>query len=103
MLPIEHTSTVSLMQRKWLMGLLACVLVAFAFLGVGASGGVAQTSGCLDPLYCPQEPTTGKGGDSGVLTKSQLRRRCIAKAQTKFGLNRPKLKKAIKKCKKKYR
>ena len=46
---------------------------------------------------------TGESGGTGGLTKAQLRKKCIAKAQTKFGDNRPKLKSAIKKCKKKYR
>ena len=61
---------------------------------------MAQTTGCSDingPIYCPEPtPTT-------TPTKAQLRKKCIAKAQSKFGDNRPKKKAAIRKCKKKYR
>jgi len=89
-------------QRKRLISLFAGLLVAAAFAGGTAPSGVAQTDGCIDingPIYCP-EPAPGA---TTTLTKAQLRKKCIAKAETKFGDNRPKLKKAIKKCKKKYR
>ena len=72
---------------------------------------MAQTAGCVDingPSYCPEETLAGGGpnggaGGAGGLTKAQLLKRCKAKAQTKFGDNRPKKKAAIRKCKKKYR
>ena len=88
-------------MRKRLVSVLAATLVAGAIVGGAAPAGVAQTSGCTDingPIYCPEPaPTTT------TPTKAQLRKKCIAKAQTKFGDNRPKMKQAIKKCKKKYR
>jgi hypothetical protein len=89
--------------RSRLVSFLAAALVAGAFAGGAAPAGVAQTSGCLDPLYCPQEtPSVGPTGTGG-LTKAQRLKKCKAKAQSKFGDNRPKQKAAIKKCKKKYR
>jgi hypothetical protein len=86
--------------RSRLVSFLAAALVAGAFAGGAAPAGVAQTSGCVDPLYCPQE--TPSVGPTGGLTKAQLLKKCKAKAQSKFGDNRPKKKAAIKKCKKKY-
>ena len=94
-------------MRKRLVSVLAATLVAGAIVGGAAPAGVAQTDGCFDPNYCPQETPsvgpTGSGSEAGTLSNAQLRKKCIAKAQTKFGDNRPKMKKAIKKCKKKYR
>jgi hypothetical protein len=84
------------------MSLFAGLLMVAALTAVSAPAGVAQTSGCVDingPAYCP-EPTPVTTTQP---TKAQLRKKCILKAQTKFGDNRVKLKKAIKKCKKKYR
>lgn len=90
-------------MRSRLVSFLAAALVVGAMVGGAAPAGVAQTSGCIDPAYCPQEtPVVGPGG-TGALTKAQLLKKCKAKAQTKFGDNKPKLKSAVKKCKKKYR
>jgi hypothetical protein len=92
------------MGRRRLISLFASLLVAAAFAGGAAPAGVAQ-SNCIDPNYCPVEPTTGTGGGAGStegLTQSQLRKRCIAKAKKKFANNAAKKKAAIKKCKKKY-
>ena len=89
------------MQRKRFISLFAGLLVAAAFAGGAAPSGVAQTTGCSDingPIYCPEPaPVT-----TTPPTTAQLRKKCINKAKAKFGDNRPKLKKAIKKCKKKY-
>jgi hypothetical protein len=74
-----------------------------AFAGGPAPTGIAQTAGCTDingPIYCPEPTPTS--GESGTLTKAQLRKRCIVKAKAKFGDNAVKRKAAIKKCKKKY-
>src|SRR5262245_31052732 len=83
---------------RWVAGLASA---AASSIGVAAPAGLAQT--CADingPIYCPPE---GPGATTATPTKAQLRKKCIAKAQTKFGDNRPKKKAAIRKCKKKYR
>jgi hypothetical protein len=68
------------------------------------SGGMAAPLGVADTL--PGGDAT-QGVDPAITsptpTKAQLRARCIRKAQTKFGDNRPKMKAAIRKCKKKYK
>jgi hypothetical protein len=87
-------------RRRTIRELIALAIVGAA-LGVAAPAGIGQTADCTDPNYCPQE--TAPVTTTGQLSKAQLRKKCIAKAQSKFGDNRPKLKQATKKCKKKYR
>jgi hypothetical protein len=84
-------------------GLLGLATAALISLGIAAPTGFAQ-----DPGYLPQAPTvvlppagSGAAAPGTAARKLQLRK-CIAKAQTKFGDNRPLLKRATKKCKKKY-
>jgi hypothetical protein len=80
----------------------AAMISAGVMGGLAAPAGVAQTNGCSDangPIYCEPSTPVPPGGP----TNAQLRAKCIAKAQTKFGDNRPKMKKAIKKCKQKYK
>jgi hypothetical protein len=52
----------------------------------------------------PGISTSGGGaiGGTGGTTKQDLLAKCIAKAQTKFGDNKPRRKSAIRKCRKKY-
>jgi hypothetical protein len=85
---------------RWLVA-----IVAIAAISVAASAplGFAQ-----DPGYTPAPPSiapppagSGPAQEGSAARKLQLKR-CIAKAQTKFGDNRPRMKAAIKKCKKKY-
>ena len=79
-------------------------VAAAAVISVGVMGGAAAPAGIADTL--PGGDAT-QGVDPAITsptpTKAELRKRCIAKAQTKFGDNLPKKKAAIKKCKKKYR
>ena len=74
-------------------------VAAVIALSAGASIGLAQ--------YGESPPgggTTGVAGVTGTGSEQQtLLKKCIAKAQTKFGDDRPKMKAAIKKCKKKYK
>jgi hypothetical protein len=67
-------------------------IAAVISIGVAAPVGLAQDYG--------ESPNNGAalGGAAGQQAKVA---KCIAKAQTKFGDNKPKLKEAIKKCKKK--
>jgi hypothetical protein len=86
-------------------GLVAVAVAAALSLSLGAASSVAQ-----DPIY-GESPGggiagvtgSGGGGGGGGASNAVLLKRCIAKAQTKFGDNRPKMKAAIKKCKKKYK
>ncbi|MFL5908495.1 MAG: hypothetical protein ACJ75Z_12970 [Solirubrobacterales bacterium] len=71
-------------------------------IGVAAPAGLAQygespNSGGID-ITQKLGPPAAPGSPQ---RRAQLRL-CIAKAQTKFGDNRPKKKAAIKKCKKRY-
>jgi hypothetical protein len=81
-----------------LVGVAAAAMIS---LGVAAPVGFAQ--------YGEEPPISGTGaggvaGETGsAASQLALRKKCIAKAQTKFGDNRPKMKAAIRKCKKKYR
>ncbi|HKH22459.1 MAG TPA: hypothetical protein VKA88_02470 [Solirubrobacterales bacterium] len=86
-------------RRRTIRELIALAIIGAA-LGVAAPAGVGQTADCIDPNYCPQE--TAPVNTTGQLSQKQLRKRCIVKAQNKFGNNKPRLKKAIKKCKKKF-
>ena len=81
-----------------LVGVAAAATIS---VGVAAPAGLAQEANYGEEALLPAGGA-GSGGTAG-LTKAQLRKRCIAKAQTKFGDNRPKKKAAIRKCKKKYR
>jgi hypothetical protein len=80
-----------------LVGVAAAAMIS---LGVAAPVALGQY-GEEPPL-----PVTGSGGtvgDTGSGTSQQvLLKKCIAKAQTKFGDNRPRKKAAIRKCKKRY-
>jgi hypothetical protein len=71
-----------------------------ALISVGVGAPVALGQYGEEP-----PPTTVVGGTTGTTTPSNklLLKKCIAKAQTKFGDNKPKRKKAIRKCKKKYK
>ncbi len=71
-------------------------------IGVSAPVGIAQYG--EEVLQPGTGGTRGSGGVGGTTTTSQqyLLKKCIAKAQAKFGDNRPKKKAAIRKCKKKY-
>jgi hypothetical protein len=86
------------MTRKRAVRGLAATAVAAA-ISVGAAGPALGQYG--------EEPPPGVSGISGVsgsgTSNLALRKKCIAKAQTKFGDNKPKRKAAIRKCKKKYR
>ena len=79
-------------------------VAAAAMISGGVMGGVAAPAGVADTL---PGGDANQGVDPAITsptpTKAELRKRCIAKAQTKFGDNRPKMKTAIKKCKKKYK
>jgi hypothetical protein len=78
-----------------LVGVAAAAVIS---LGVAAPIGFAQYG------ETPNAGTGGAAGETGSATSQlALRKKCIAKAQTKFGDNRPKMKAAIRKCKKKYR
>jgi len=80
------------------------------FVGVAAAAtismGVAVPAGLAQYGEEPPPPTTTTTSPTGTPTTTTsttyLLRKCIAKAQTKFGDNRPKKKKAIRACKKKY-
>src|SRR5262245_18360726 len=89
-----------------LVGVAAAAMISDGVISAGAApAGVAQTAGCEDingPIYCPP-PELAPSTPGGTLTNALLKKTCVAKAQTKFGDNRPKMKKAIKACKKKYR
>ena len=69
-------------------------IAAAISIGVAAPAGLAQDYG--------ESPNNGAalGGAAGQQAKTA---NCIAKAQTKFGDNKPKMKAAIKKCKKKHK
>jgi hypothetical protein len=79
-------------------------VAAAAVISAAISGGMAAPLGVADTL---PGGDANQGSDPAITsltpTKAQLRARCIRKAQTKFGDNRPKMKKAIKTCKKKYK
>ena len=79
-------------------GVVGVVVAAVISLSAGVATGLAQ--------YGEQPPPTGTSGVSGVSgtggERLTLLKKCIAKAQTKYGDNRPKRKKAIRKCRKKY-
>jgi hypothetical protein len=82
-----------------LVGVAAAATIS---LGAGASAGLAQYGEEVPPT--PTSGTTSTGLPATSTTNvTYLRKKCIAKAQTKFGDNKPKLKKAIKACKKKYK
>ena len=89
------------MTSKRAIRVLAATAVATAIsLGAAAPAGFAQDYGESPP----PGTTSGIGGQSGSGdSNAALRKKCIAKAQTKFGDNKPKRKAAIRKCKKKYR
>lgn len=83
---------------------LAGVAAAAAIsVGVAVPLGFAQDPGYLPPPpeVAPPPPGSGAAPQGTPARKLQLKR-CIAKAQTKYGDNRPRMKAAIKKCKKKY-
>lgn len=78
--------------------LVGIAVAAVISLSAGAASGLAQYGESPPPVV-----TGGSGGVAGTTTSNQaLLRKCIAKAQTKFGDNRPKRKAAIRKCRKKY-
>jgi hypothetical protein len=78
-------------------------VTAAAMISAAISGGMAAPLGVAETL---PGGDANQGIDPAITgatpTKAELRARCIRKAQTKFGDNRPKKKAAIKKCKKKY-
>jgi hypothetical protein len=87
-------------RRRAKRAAVGVAVAAVISLSAGASAGLAQ--------YGESPPaaggTTGVAGVTGTGSEQQtLLAKCIAKAQTKFGDNRPKKKAAIRKCHKKYR
>lgn len=85
-------------RRRPLRAVVGVAVAAVISLSAGASVGLAQYG------ESPPGGTTGVAGVTGTGSEQQtLLKKCIAKAQTKFGDNRPKKKAAIRKCKKKYR
>ena len=79
-------------------------VAAAAMISAGVMGGAAAPAGVADTLPgCDANQCVDPAITGPTATKAQLRARCIRKAQTKFGDNRPKMKDAITKCKKKYR
>ena len=78
----------------------ALIAAAAISVSIGAPGALGQEA---DYGEVVSPGGTAAGGAGGTTTSTQfLLKKCIAKAQTKFGDNRPKKKAAIKKCKKKY-
>jgi hypothetical protein len=75
-------------------------IAAAAMISVGVAGPAFAQYGEEPPIV----GSGGTGGAAGTTTSNAaLLKRCIAKAQTKFGDNVPKKKAAIRKCKKKYK
>jgi len=87
-----------------IVGVAAAAMISAGVMGgAAAPRGVAEEICTLPPPGCDAGGATDPAITSPTATKAQLRARCIRKAQTKFGDNRPKKKAAIKKCKKKYK
>ena len=86
--------------NRRLVGIAAAAVIS---VGVAAPLGFAQDPGYVPvpPAVAPPPPGSAPAPEGSDARRLQLKR-CIAKAQTKFGDNRPRMKRAIKKCKKKY-
>jgi hypothetical protein len=79
-------------------------IAAAAMISLGVAGPVAFAQYGEEPPIVSGSGTGGAAGTTGTTTSNAvLLKRCIAKAQTKFGDNKPKMKAAIRKCKKKYK